>query len=431
MWVHWQTEAVKAQGEVAEFKRYDWDLVLTTANKNFDTIKAEADTLRSEVELITKERDEARRLIAMKQVAHDSLAKLHCTLQNQHSKMRVERDSLRAEVERLKAHNLAKTIASKPLSPDEVRDGEAPSSKKGGGEPCRKATSDPVCIAPPTSKPEAGATPETDALWMRLMDACKTSGVHPKEAGDAFGMLAQFRTLELQRDEARQQLAALQEAFDSNCSSTAHAVAQLEKERDSLRSKAAEDAALIASHVRTINQWERINAEQVDKIEAMEKEIAWLRAKLNMLLEENGQLSVLLSDEESSEDVATATARATRAEADAAAMRLEMEGIANMPEYDQDDARRLRYRAKNALSTTPAEHLAKLQAAEADVKRTDWWEEAMRNQDHRLPDWEDDRKYWFINVLQGPECGDAFAGVARRSFKTFREAIDAAMKEAK
>lgn len=45
-------------------------------------------------------------------------------------------------------------------------------------------------------------TPETDALWCELMEACRKSGIAPARC-EAFSKLGQFRQLETQRDEAR------------------------------------------------------------------------------------------------------------------------------------------------------------------------------------------------------------------------------------
>lgn len=39
-------------------------------------------------------------------------------------------------------------------------------------------------------------TPKTDNLWIKLMDACKKSGVAPAKANNIFSSLPEFRELE-------------------------------------------------------------------------------------------------------------------------------------------------------------------------------------------------------------------------------------------
>lgn len=52
---------------------------------------------------------------------------------------------------------------------------------------------DPVSPSPPST--ETG-TPRTDELWVRLMKACKKSGISPTLANEAFSLLTYFRTVE-------------------------------------------------------------------------------------------------------------------------------------------------------------------------------------------------------------------------------------------
>lgn len=54
-----------------------------------------------EVDRLTKERDEAKRLLSMEQAAYGSMSKLHYTLQDQHKELRAERDALTRQVEEL------------------------------------------------------------------------------------------------------------------------------------------------------------------------------------------------------------------------------------------------------------------------------------------------------------------------------------------
>jgi hypothetical protein len=42
-------------------------------------------------------------------------------------------------------------------------------------------------------------TPRTDALWRKLMDACKASGIPPSRANQAFSTLPEFRELEREK----------------------------------------------------------------------------------------------------------------------------------------------------------------------------------------------------------------------------------------
>jgi len=50
MWQHWQDEAVIAQGKLAEFERYDWNIILATANQNVDKARAQVADLTAQVE---------------------------------------------------------------------------------------------------------------------------------------------------------------------------------------------------------------------------------------------------------------------------------------------------------------------------------------------------------------------------------------------
>lgn len=47
------------------------------------------------------------------------------------------------------------------------------------------------------------STPRTDALWGRLMEACRLSGISPVTANTMFGALDEFRTLERENAELR------------------------------------------------------------------------------------------------------------------------------------------------------------------------------------------------------------------------------------
>lgn len=129
MWEHWQTEAVKAQGELFELKQIDWNLVLKTAAEATESLRQQLAASKARVEAVEKERDEFQsRLTSEWAVAleRDALAAECC-------RMRTALEFVRANV----YHDLSKmaiaarvdAALSTPQSAPRVQGGEEKDQK--------------------------------------------------------------------------------------------------------------------------------------------------------------------------------------------------------------------------------------------------------------------------------------------------------------
>lgn len=288
-------------------------------------------------------------------------------------------------------------------------------STKGGDEPCLTNFSNApsvadttadlaaqtlcrVSTAPPTSEPEAGATPETDALWDGCQDAKYDSLEHRWKA-IAITVCHHSQDLERQRDAALARLAAIESAVSADrldlemmrdgTKTTREALVSMiwfqRMDIDELKAKAASDAKEIAELKQLVADYEtglkasdearKIMGGRIDVLRGVTPDTDSIFNSPPPMWRDGVRNLEHQRDE--------ARVRADQAEAACAAMRSSLtemlEWFGNPREQEWTSgamyqaAIAVEKRAKSALATDSGKALLdRLAAAEADTKRLDF-----------------------------------------------------------